>query len=89
MGICRGQRGWWVTASSSRRGGQWEPGSPEGHAWRILCFLGAWVPHPPLDKSLSCSPRVHSGFHAQGPPAGVKGTGAWGSSVCRWEKLGI
>lgn len=44
---------------------------------------------PPLDKSLSCSPGIHSRFHALRPPSEVKDTVAWGSPVCRWEEPAI
>lgn len=44
---------------------------------------------PPLDKSLSCSPGIHSRFHALRPPSGVKDTVAWGSPLCRWEEPAI
>lgn len=43
----------------------------------------------PLDKSLSCAPRIHSRVRALRPPSGVKDTVAWGSPVCRWEEPAI
>ena len=50
---------------------------------------GALGTPSPLDKSLSCSPGIHSRFHALRPPSGVKDTVAWGSPVCRWQEPAI
>ena len=88
-------RSWWAGGHSSRRGDPAAEGAIGGGLEALgPCMGNPLLPGglgtpPPLDKSLSCSPGIHSRFHALRPPSEVKDTVAWGSPVCRWEEPAI